>query len=176
MAGWRMLCGTPSKWCMMRSGGSPRKWRGTDMLESTVGTQRPESDGSAQCVTEMHALRPNVAIALARRRPTSDVVCSGVRDLDLVDGMRAVQTRSAHAQCIRAGHVRSACAQCMRAVHTCTACVQCVRAVHACSACGQCMRALGGRRGSRGWPWAEGGAPGGARAELGSESGYRFTF
>ena len=176
MAGWRMLCGTPSKWCMMRSGGSPRKWRGTDMLESTVGTQRPESDGSAQCVTEMHALRPNVAIALARRRPTSDVVCGGVRDLDLVDGMRAVQTRSAHAQCMRAGHVRSACAQCMRAVHTCTACVQCVRAVHACSACGQCMRALGGRRGSRGWPWAEGGAPGGARAELGSESGYRFTF
>ena len=26
------------------------------------------------------------------------------------------------------------------------------------------------------WPWADGGAPGGARAELGSESGYRFTF
>ena len=26
------------------------------------------------------------------------------------------------------------------------------------------------------WPWTEGGAPGGARAELGSESDYRSTF
>ena len=88
--------------------------------------------------------------------------------------MRAVHACSAYAQCMRAVHPRRACAQCMRAGHARSACVQCIRALRACSACPQCMRAV--HAGSACAPWAEGGAPGGARAELGSQSGYRFTF